>query len=388
MENFQFYNPVNVIFGKDQLAKLSQLIPKGKKVLMLYGSGSIKMNGVYDKVKEILNDYTLFEFSGIEPNPHYETAMKAVELIKKEKIDFLLAVGGGSVIDATKFIAAAALFGKGDPWDIMSKNANVEAALPLGVILTLPATGTEMNANSVVTRVSTNEKFAFNSKFVYPLFSFLLPDAAGFLPKNQVANGIVDAFVHVIEQYLTYPVNAPLQDRMAESILQTLVEIGPKVYSNPADYDAMSNLMWCATMALNGLISCGVPGDWSVHTIGHELTAIHNIDHARTLAIVLPGLWTVLKDQKKEKLLQYGERVWGVTTGSDLERIDETILKTVEFFESLGVKTRLEDYNVTIYTIDKIVKRFEERGWKTIGDRNLVTPDVVRQVLEHQLVSR
>ena len=388
MKNFEFHNPVKVIFGKDQLAKLSTLIPKEKKVLLLYGGGSIKKNGVYDKIKETLNDYTLFEFSGIEPNPHYETAMKAVELIKKEKIDFLLAVGGGSVIDASKFIAAAALYAAGDPWDILSKYAKVEAAIPLGVVLTLPATGTEMNANSVVTRVSTNEKFAFNSNHVYPLFSFLLPDAAGFLPKNQVANGIVDAFVHVIEQYLTYPVNAPLQDRMAESILQTLVEIGPNVYNNPADYEAMSNLMWCATMALNGLLSCGVPGDWSVHTIGHELTAIHNIDHARTLAIVLPGIWTVLQTEKKEKLLQYGARVWGVTTGSEQERLDETILKTVEFFESLGIKTRLEDYKVTIYTIDKIVKRFEERGMNAFGDRNLITPDVVRQVLEHQLVSR
>jgi NADP-dependent alcohol dehydrogenase len=388
MKNFEFYNPVKVIFGKDQLTKLSKLIPKEKKILMLYGGGSIKKNGVYDQVTEILKGYTVVEFSGIEPNPHYETAMKAVELIKKEKIDFLLAIGGGSVIDASKFIAAAALYTAGDPWDIMSKGAKVEAALPLGVILTLPATGTEMNANSVVTRVSTNEKFSFNSPQVYPKFSFLLPDAAGFLPRNQVANGVVDAFVHVIEQYLTYPVNAPLQDRMAESILQTLVEIGPIVYNDPADYDAMSNLMWCATMALNGLISCGVPGDWAVHTIGHELTAIHNIDHARTLAIVLPGVWSVLKEEKKEKLLQYGARVWGVTTGSDNERIENTILKTVEFFESLGIKTRMEDYNVTIYTIDKIVKRFEERGWKTIGDRDLITPDVVRQVLEHQLVSR
>jgi NADP-dependent alcohol dehydrogenase len=245
-----------------------------------------------------------------------------------------------------------------------------------------------MNANSVVTRVSTNEKFAFNSVHVFPKFSFLLPDAAGFLPQRQVANGVVDAFVHVIEQYLTYPVNAPLQDRMAESILQTLVEIGPIVYNDPANYDAMSNLMWSATMALNGLISCGVPGDWSVHSIGHELTAIHNIDHARTLAIVLPGMWAVLRNEKKEKLLQYGERVWGITTGSEDERVDNAILKTVEFFESLGIKTRLEDYKVTIYTIDKIVKRFEDRGWKTMGDRNLVTPDVVRQVLEHQLVSR
>jgi len=388
MKNFEFYNPVKVIFGKDQLAKLSTLIPKEKKVLLLYGGGSIKKNGVYDHVNEVLKDYTLLEFGGIEPNPHYETAMKAVELIKKEKIDFLLAVGGGSVIDATKFIAAASKYTAGDPWDIMSKGAKVEAALPLGVVLTLPATGTEMNANSVVTRVSTNEKFSFNSSHVFPLFSFLLPDAAGFLPQRQVANGVVDAFVHVIEQYLTYPVNAPLQDRMAESILQTLVEIGPTVYNDPANYDAMSNLMWSATMALNGLISCGVPGDWSVHSIGHELTAIHNIDHARTLAIVLPGMWSVQKNEKKEKLLQYGERVWGITTGSEDERVDNAILKTVEFFESLGIKTRLEDYNVTIYTIDKIVKRFEDRGWKAMGDRNLVTPDVVRQVLEHQLISR
>jgi len=388
MKNFEFYNPVRVIFGKNQLTKLSNLIPKEKKVLLLYGGGSIKKNGVYEQVMDVLKDYTVLEFGGIEPNPHYETAMNAVEMIKKEKIDFLLAVGGGSVVDATKFIAAATLYTAGDPWDIMSKNAPVEAALPLGVVITLPATGTEMNANSVVTRVSTNEKFSFNSPLVYPLFSFLLPDAAGFLPKPQVANGVVDAFVHVIEQYLTYPVNAPLQDRMAESILQTLVEIGPIVYNDPADYDAMSNLMWCAAMALNGLISCGVPGDWSVHTIGHELTAIHNIDHARTLAIVLPGVWSILKDEKREKLLQYGARIWNITSGTEDERIDKAIMKTVEFFESLGIKTRMEDYNVTVYTIDKIVKRFEERGWKAIGDRNLITPDVVRQVLEHQLTSR
>lgn len=388
MKNFEFYNPVKVIFGKGQLTKLSALISKEKKILILYGGGSIKKNGVYDQVKDALKEHTMFEFGGIEPNPHYETAMKAVDIIKKEKIDFLLAVGGGSVIDATKFIAAASLYQAGDPWDIMSKGKKVEAALPIGVVLTLPATGTEMNANSVVTRVSTNEKFSFMSPLVFPKFSFLLPDAAGSLPQRQVANGVVDAFVHVIEQYLTYPANAPLQDRIAESILQTLIEVGPKVYNDPADYEAMSNLMWCATMALNGLISCGVPGDWSIHTIGHELTAIHNIDHARTLAIVLPGLWAVLKDEKREKLLQFGKRVWNISSGSETERIENTILKTVEFFESLGVKTRMEDYNVTVYTIDKIVKRFEERGWKAIGDRELITPDVVRQVLEHQLVSR
>jgi NADP-dependent alcohol dehydrogenase len=257
--------------------------------------------------------------------------------------------------------------------------------MPLGVVLTLPATGTEMNTNSVISRKSTQEKLSFSSPFSYPRFSFLLPEAAGSLPPTQVANGIVDAFVHVIEQYLTYPVNAPLQDRFAESILITLIEEGPKVYANPADYGAMANLVWCATLALNGLIQCGVPGDWSVHSIGHELTALHEIDHARTLAIVLPGLWTVLKEEKREKLLQYAERVWNIRTGSDDEKITKAIKKTVEFFESLGIKTKLSDYGVKNDTIDKIVSRFEKRGWQAIGDRQLVTPEVIRKVLEVQL---
>lgn len=385
MDNFEFYNPVKVIFGKDQLSKLPSHIPAKSKILMIYGGGSIFKNGVYTQLTENLKNYDVVEFGGIEPNPRYETAMKAVEVIKAEKIDFLLAVGGGSVIDATKFIAAAALFSEGDPWDILSKQAHVKSALPLGVLLTLPATGSEMNTNSVMTREETHEKLAFASTKVFPQFSFLLPDAAGSLPQRQAANGVVDAFVHVIEQYLTYPVNAPLQDRFAESILQTLVEEGPKVYANPADYEAMSNIMWSATMALNGLISCGVPGDWSVHSIGHELTALHEIDHARTLAIVLPGLWTVLKNEKKEKLLQYGQRVWGITEGADDERIVKTINQTESFFHSLGVKTKLSDYGVGVETIDKIVSRFEKRGWKAIGDRQLITPTVIRSVLMHQL---
>ena len=299
MKSFEFYNPVKIFFGKDQLGKLSSQIPHKNKILILYGGGSILKNGVYDQVIGALKDFEVVEFGGIEPNPCYETAMKAVELIREKKVDFLLAVGGGSVIDATKFIASAVLFEGKDPWDILSKGVPVTRSMPLGVVLTLPATGTEMNKNSVITRKSTQEKLPFSTPFSYPKFSFLLPDAAGSLPQRQVANGVVDAFVHVIEQYLTYPVNAPLQDRFAESILITLIQEGPKVYANPADYDAMSNLMWCATMALNGLIECGVPGDWSVHTIGHELTALHNIDHARTLAIVLPVLWAVLKEEKK-----------------------------------------------------------------------------------------
>jgi NADP-dependent alcohol dehydrogenase len=311
--------------------------------------------------------------------------MLAVEKIRKEKCTFLLAVGGGSVIDAVKFIAAAVPFKDGDPWTILTSRANFTAALPFGAVLTLPATGTEMNANSVISKKSTTEKLAFSSTLVFPRFSVLLPDAAGTLPRKQVANGVVDAFVHIIEQYLTYPVNSPVQDRMAEGLLLTLVEEGPKVYANPSDYDSMSNLMWSATMALNGLLSAGVPGDWSVHTIGHELTAFHGIDHARTLAIVLPGVWKVLREEKREKLLQYGERVWNIKEGTYEERIDKTIRKTEEFFLSLGVPVTLTAYGVGAETIELIATRFEERGWKAFGDRQLVTPAMVREILKKQL---
>lgn len=386
MNSFEFHNPVKIVFGKkEELAKLSNEIMPSSKILLIYGGGSIFKNGVYDGVKNALKGYTVLEFPGVEPNPHYETCLKAVELIKAEKIDFLLAVGGGSVIDATKFIAAATLFEGGDPWDILAKGAEVKSAVPFGAVLTLPATGSEMNNGSVITRASTLEKFAFMSEQTFPKFSFLLPDAAGSLPQKQVANGVVDAFIHVIEQYLTYPAGAPLQDRFAEGILLTLKEEGPKVYANPADYAAMSNLMWSATMALNGLIDCGVPTDWSVHMIGHELTALHGIDHARTLAIGLPGIWTVLKSEKREKLLQYGARVWGIETGSDDDRIAATIAQTEKFFHSLGVPTRLSDYQLGKETIDNVVARFEKRGWKAFGDRRLVTPTVVRQALENQL---
>jgi NADP-dependent alcohol dehydrogenase len=353
--------------------------------MLLYGGGSIFKNGVYDRIKHTIAGYDLTEFGGIEANPTYETCMKAVEIIREKKIDFLLAAGGGSVIDATKFIGAAALYSEGDPWDILLKNIPVAASLPIGAVLTLPATGTEMNGNSVISRRSTTEKLAFSSPLSYPQFSVLLPDAAGTLPQAQVANGIVDAFVHVIEQYLTYPVNAPIQDRFAEGILLTLIEEGPKVYTNPSDYEAMSNLMWSATMALNGLINRGVPGDWSVHTIGHELTAFHGIDHARTLAIVLPGLWRVLREEKKGKLLQYAERVWNISAGDENERVNAAIEKTEAFFRSLGIGTRLADYGVKEDTIERIVKRFEERKWLSMGDRGLTTPQVTRKTLEIQL---
>jgi NADP-dependent alcohol dehydrogenase len=382
MNNFEFYNPVKIIFGKDQLTHLATQIPANTKVLMIYGGGSILKNGVHATIKEALKGYTLFEFKGIEPNPRYETAMKAVELIKAEKIDFLLAVGGGSVIDATKFIAAAALFTEGDPWDILAKHKPVKAALPFGAVLTLPATGSEMNSGGVITREATHDKLAFSSPLTFPKFSFLLPDAAGTLPPRQVANGVTDAFMHVMEQYMTYPANAPLQDRFAESILQTLIEEGPKAYANPANYEAMSNLMWCATMALNGLINCGVPQDWAVHMMGHELTALFGIDHARTLAIIAPNHYTHNFESKKEKLAQYGERIWGITSGTLDEKAHAAIKKTVDFFHSLGIDTKLSEYT-TAYkgTAESISKRFTERGWKGLGEHGAVTPADVEKIV-------
>lgn len=385
MKDFEFFNPVKILFGKDQLSKINDLIPSDKKIMLLYGGGSIFRNGVYERLIEALPGRELVEFGGIEPNPSYESCMEAIEKIKSKSVTFLLAVGGGSVIDATKFIAAAALYEDGDPWEIISHRKVVKAALPLAAILTLPATGSEMNNTAVISKKSTQEKFSFSSPLVFPEFSVLLPEAAASLPKNQVANGIVDAFIHVIEQYLTYPVNAPLQDRLSEAILLTLIEEGPKVYKDPSDYEAMSNLMWSATLALNGLIACGVPVDWSVHNIGHELTALHNIDHGRTLAIVLPGLWNILREEKKEKLLQYAERIWNIVEGEENERIDEAINKTTEFFESLDVKTKLGDYGLGQDTIDAIVGRYKRRGWFKTGDRGLVTFQVLREILEDRL---
>jgi NADP-dependent alcohol dehydrogenase len=380
MENFVFHNPVKILFGKGQIANIGAEIPADAKILITYGGGSIKANGVYDQVKSALAGRDVLEFGGIEPNPHFETLMKAVELVRKEGIDFLLAVGGGSVADGTKFIAAAVPF-EGDPWDILAKQAAVTKAVPLGVVLTLPATGSEMNVNAVVTKAATQEKLYFGSSAVYPRFSVLDPETTFSLPSRQISNGIVDAYTHVMEQYLTFPVNAPLQDRMAESILKTLIEEGPKTLANPTDYDARANFMWSATMALNGLIGAGVPQDWVTHMIGHELTALHGLDHAQTLAIVLPSTLTVRRKGKWEKLLQYGERVWGIVTGTEEERVEQAIAKTRDFFESVGVPTRLGAYGVGLESIPVIQARFEQRGMVTLGEKQDVNPQVVEQIL-------
>ena len=384
MLNFEFYNPTNYIFGKNQIEKLSKLIPENAKILLCYGGGSIKKNGIYDQVIKNLNGHEIVEFAGIEPNPHFETLMKAVEIVRKEKITFLLAVGGGSVIDGVKFISGATNY-VGDPVEILKKRVlftDLTAVIPFGTVLTIPATGSEMNSGSVVTIAATQEKLVLGGSALFPKFSICDPTVIQSLPKRQLQNGIIDAYTHVLEQYLTFPHDAILQDRIAESILQTLLEIGPGVVENPTDYKLASNFMWCATMALNGLIQKGVPSDWATHMIGHELTALYNIDHARTLAIIAPNLYTVMFETKKQKLAQYGKRIFNLT-GSEDEIAKEAINKTTEFFHLMGMQTKLSE-NTDDYQKSAafIADRFTERGWKALGEKQNITPEKVREIVE------
>ncbi|MEH6433958.1 iron-containing alcohol dehydrogenase [Massilia sp. DD77] len=382
MHNFDFHNPVRVLFGQGQIATLSTLVPEGARVLMLYGGGSIRANGVYDEVKTALAGHTVLEFGGIEPNPTYETLMRAIELVRAERVDFLLAVGGGSVIDGTKFIAAGALL-DGDPWSIFEQRAaNIHAALPFGAVLTLPATGSEMNSAAVVTRKATLEKRAFASRHVFPRFAVLDPTKTYSLPARQVGNGVVDAFVHVMEQYLTTPVDAKVQDRFAEGLLLTLVEDGPKALSEPENYDVRANLMWTATLALNGLIGVGVPQDWATHMIGHELTALYGLDHAQTLAVVLPAMLRVRREAKRAKLLQYAARVWNLTDGDEDARIDAAIERTEAFFESVGVPTRLSGYGLGKENVEPVLAALEAHRLTKLGEDRGVTLEVSRKVLE------
>ena len=385
MLNFELYNPTQYVFGKGQIQKLATLVPQNAKVLLAYGGGSIFKNGVYDQVKAALDGFEVIEFGGIEPNPRFETLMKAVEIIREQNLNFILAVGGGSVIDGVKFISGAVNY-EGDPIEILKNRVlftDVTKVIPFGTVLTLPATGSEMNSGAVVTIEATQEKLTLGGSALFPKFSICDPSVIASLPKRQIQNGVVDAFTHVMEQYLTYPHDALLQDRFAESILQTLIEIGPDVAENPTDYKLASNYMWCATMALNGLIQKGVPSDWATHMIGHELTALYEIDHARTLAIIGPNLYRVMFDSKKEKLAQYGKRVWNIEGNNEDEIAQQAIDKTVAFFHIMGMKTRLSE-NTENYqeTADFIVNRFEERGWKALGEKQNVTIDKVKAIVE------
>lgn len=381
MQNFIFSNPTKIAFGEGQIKELANLLPQEARILVTYGGGSIKTNGVYEQVAAALQGKTWFEFGGIEVNPHYETLMKATALAKENQVDFLLAVGGGSVIDGTKLIAAAMHF-EGEPWDILAKHAPVTKATPLGCVLTLPATGTESNPSSVITKAATQEKLGFGSPLVYPQFAILDPTTTYTLPPRQITNGVVDAFVHIMEQYLTYPVNAKVQDRFAEGLLLTLIEEGPKALENPKDYDVRANVMWAATMALNGLIGVGVPQDWATHMIGHELTAMHGLDHAQTLAVVLPALMQHQRTQKRDKLIQYGRRVWNLQDSDEEKVIDGAIQATRDFFEKMGNPTTLSGYGVDRESIPKLVAMLEKHNLAALGEHGDITLADSRRILE------
>ena len=386
MKNFEFYNPVRILFGKGTIARIPEFLPSGVPVLFVYGGGSIKANGVYDQVIKALHGTEFYEFSGVQPNPQYEQLMPALDIIRTKNIGFILAVGGGSVIDGSKFIAAAARYKGEDPWDILLKGDPVTDAIPIGTVLTLPATGTEMNGNSVVTRVALKQKLAFGSSKVMPLFSVLDPEVTYSLPKNQIANGVIDAFVHVIEQYLTYPSQAEVQDRFAESLLMILKDTGSKVYAAASpNYNDHANFVWAATNALNTAISMGVVNDWSTHTIGHELTVLKGWDHAVTLAIVLPGVLEHAGMLRKEKMLQYAERIWGITSFDHEAVIKESIRYTEQFFRCLGVKTRLSEYGVGEEIIKPVVESLKSRGLNYLGRSRDVTVDDVESILRSRL---
>lgn len=381
MLNFQFCNPVKIIFGQGSIAKIAAEIPAGSRVLITYGGGSVKANGTLAEVRAALSGFAVSEFGGIEPNPCYETLMQAVAQVKAEQIDYLLAVGGGSVIDGTKFIAAAALYGGDDPWQIVVQRCkDVTAALPLSAVLTLPATGSEMNCGSVVTHKATQTKLPFAHPLLFPRFAVLDPTKTYSLPPRQISNGVVDAFVHIVEQYLTYPVNSPVQDRLAEGLLLTLIEEGPKALASPEDYDVRANVMWAASLALNGLIGAGVPQDWSTHMLGHEITAHYGLDHAQTLAIVLPAMLTERREAKATKLLQYASRVWGITAGDEASRIAAVISATRDFFERLNVKTRLGDYGIGTESTEILVQQLEAHGMTRLGETREITPEISRRV--------
>ncbi len=386
MLNFDFQNPTRIVFGQGRIADLAKLVPAQARVLILVGGASAEKTGTLAEVRQALGERHHATFAGIEPNPSYETSLRAVQQIREGGFDFLLAVGGGSVIDAAKFIAAAVPF-EGDPWAILEKRGrNIARALPFGAVLTLPATGSEMNNGGVITHRAKGAKLSFSSAHCYPQFSVLDPTKTYTLPPQQLANGVVDAFVHTVEQYLTYPVDARVQDRFAEGLLLTLIEVGPRVLAAPEPvYDDRANLMWAATMALNGLIGAGVPQDWATHMIGHELTALHGIDHARTLAIVLPALLNERRGPKRAKLLQYAERVWGLREGDEDARIDAAIERTRSFFESLGVPTRLGAYGLGGAQADTVVAQLQAHGMVQLGEQREITPEVSRRILEAAL---
>ena len=384
MENFEVVNPTRIIFGKNQLSRLPELLKElnAKKVLLAYGGGNVKRIGLLDEIKNQLLDFEFVEFGGIEANPEYDTLIKGVELAKSEGIDFILAIGGGSVIDGVKFMSGAMNY-EGEPWDVLENKGGCifQSTTSFGTVLTLPATGSEANSGAVISRNSLKAKRTMGGPLFFPKFSFCDPTVVASLPKKQIANGIVDAYMHTLEQYLTYPMNNLLQEREAEGILSTLIEIA-NVIDHPNDYKLASNLMHCATHALNGNLRCGVITDWTTHMIGHELTALFGVDHAQSLAIIAPRLWEQKFTEKQDKLTQYGQRVWGLI-GDNEQIARDAIQKTESFFQSLGIKTKLSDYTSEYEGCDKVVSsRFKERGWLQMGERKSITLNDVEAIVK------
>jgi NADP-dependent alcohol dehydrogenase len=380
MRDFNFQNPTRILFGRGQIENIADQIPAEARILLVAGGGSIRANGVLDQVKTALAGRTLHEFWGVTPNPDIASLLPALDVVRAESIDFVLAVGGGSVIDAAKLIAAAART-EAEPWAILAKGARVTDALPLGVVLTLPATGSESNGSAAISNRETGQKLVFVSPLCFPRFAVLDPEATLSLPPRQVSNGIADAFVHVLEQYLTYPVGGVLSDRLAEALLITLKEQGPLALNDPTNYEVRANLMWAASLALNGLIGQGVPQDWTTHHIGHELTALFGLDHARSLAVVLPAVLEARRQQKAEKILQFGARVFGLTASTDAEAIDATIAQTVAFFESLGIPTRLSAHGITEDAIPRVVANLKANRRLRMGERLDITPESAGKIL-------
>ncbi len=380
MHNFNYYNPVRVLFGKGQIKELANLIPAKTKVLLAYGGGSIKSNGVYQQVINSLSEHQVIEFSGIEANPDYDTLMKAVEICRNEKIELILSVGGGSIIDGCKFIALAAHY-QGDPWEILTKpDYKADKAIALGVVQTLPATGSEMNSGAVISRRAIGAKQAFGNPLVFPQFAILDPETTYTLPTRQLQNGIIDPFIHVTEQYLTTNVNSSIQDGFAEAVLKTLIEVGSEIVNGTQDYDIRANWMWAATNALNGIIGIGVDHDWATHMIGHELTAAYGLDHGQSLAIIAPQLWRHQKEYKTEKLLQFAHNVWGLENNHPDVAIKQGIIKTEEFFHSLGVKTKFSDYEITV-DIQKITDNVFKYNPSNLGENKNIDAKAVAEIL-------
>lgn len=403
MNNFQYYNPVRIVFGEGQIKKLAELVPTDARVLITYGGGSAQRTGTLDEVKMALlanGQREIFEFGGIEANPEFTTLLKAADMVNEHDIDFLLAVGGGSVIDGSKFVALISSFTEEDgtvsrekAWEVLISGCRkIDSAVDLGAVLTIPATGSEMNSGGVINYSERQAKLPFGNPLTFPKFSILDPTKTLTLPERQVMNGVADAFVHVMEQYLTYPVNAKVQDAFSESLLKILIEEGRAVKADPENLETRKNIMWTATMALNGLIGTGVPQDWTTHMIGHELTSLHAIDHARTLTIVLPSVMRELKDSKKDKLLQYARNVWGIndsgTQPDDDSIIETAIVYTENFFRELGLPVSLADVKLDATAIDPIINQLETHNMMKLGEHGKNDLAVSRRILERAATSQ